>query len=662
MQRDLQKSLSGERIGFVIYYPFQFYFYKNIYQQLSSEAEFIIDLCHNYSTQEQQSLLQAILTLIGTINAPYRVIYPTDYLIHGYLEQFFSTTVLLVSTWEKGCMQHTATTHLKKVRCAYGLGKELTMVRQSGRLYDLTLAHGERDASRFSLLCPTRIVGLPKFDEWFTDSVASLPSNIKASIDNKKPTILYVPTHGDLSSIDALVEPLTKLTSDYNIIAKLHYATAWAETSRVERLRQSGCVVTDDSSDILPLFKSANVVLSDNSSTIFEACLADVPVVVADFWTDDYLLSTHRQGKWYSGGQLSPLTYPDSLEQVIKRDGSVVTLALEGDLSVAIDKALLDPETIKAKRRVLASLFTYTDGQCAARAALAINDCATALVTVPKPILYYALAPQNLMLNEEGKSNRRLSLVNQASEPAVVQCVYKDEVDCSDESTKLNFFSLVTQRYSQKNLQVTVLTGRVHLYESWLKELREKSQLLPQVTISLCTTTEQEGYVLRQCLRSSEATFTLLASAQYEYSGEWITTTVSALERYPDCGAVTLCTQTVSVRAVRDYHNVPKGILGLTMFRSFYAHTFTMRNFFPVWYEMALKHAVLKKDEWLFEKGQATNFVANWYEYGMADAFAFTTIRSFLSTVRYVGTWSTAWRYRYGFLRGLWGRFVHNYF
>lgn len=175
-------------IGFVIYYPFQYYFYKDIYKSLPDEAEFIIDLCHAFDKAEQAELLCDIETLLIKAGVKYRVIYTEDYERKDYLENFFTRYQCLVSTWEKGCMRLSYTQHLKKIRCAYGVGKELTMVRPSGGIYDLVLAHGPRDAKNFSLLAKTEIVGTPKFDDWFSGQVdnISIPEIENKLVNNKK--------------------------------------------------------------------------------------------------------------------------------------------------------------------------------------------------------------------------------------------------------------------------------------------------------------------------------------------------------------------------------------------------------------------------------------------------------------------------------------------
>ena len=50
-------------IGFVIYYPFQFYVYKNVYRHLMDRAEFIIDLGASMPNRQTDDVLPAIEAL-----------------------------------------------------------------------------------------------------------------------------------------------------------------------------------------------------------------------------------------------------------------------------------------------------------------------------------------------------------------------------------------------------------------------------------------------------------------------------------------------------------------------------------------------------------------------------------------------------------------------
>ncbi len=79
------------RIGFVIYYPFQFYVYKNVYQELKQDAEFIIDSCFPFPHEQQNQLIHDIVELLKKHKARYRLLRIEDYRHATYLRHFFQS-------------------------------------------------------------------------------------------------------------------------------------------------------------------------------------------------------------------------------------------------------------------------------------------------------------------------------------------------------------------------------------------------------------------------------------------------------------------------------------------------------------------------------------------------------------------------------------------
>src|SRR3989344_1066485 len=381
------------RIGFVIYYPFQFYVYKNIYKQLEEQSEFILDLTTSLGSDMRAALKSDICALLNVNDVKYRVIEHDDYYNDRYVRVFFAPFQALVSVWERGCMVNRNTAHCKKICATYGVGKELTMVRPSRGLYDLILAYGPRDQALFSYYTESEAVGNPKFDDWFNGSVSE--GDLRTSsdcIDPSKKTLLYAPTHSDLSSIDAFTPQLAALRREYNIIAKVHYYTTREEPLRMQALRRAGIIVLPDSTDLLPLLKTADVVLSDNSSVIFDVILADRPLVVADLWDREFLDLQHKELRQYARGNQGALTFSGSIEQTIKKEGWVVTVSDPSELGEEIKEALRDDDHFKVKRSELrAELFSHEDAFSARRAAQAIKNCIAQTTSRPRPIMYHAI-------------------------------------------------------------------------------------------------------------------------------------------------------------------------------------------------------------------------------------------------------------------------------
>lgn len=397
-------------IAFIIHYPFQWYVYKNTYRELGERAEFIVDMGAFFPVEQPAGLLERVVALLEKNGARYRVLREDDYRDPEYLEFFFSPYKTLVSVWERGSMLLPCNDEKRKVNMTYGSGKELTMVRPSRGIHDVILAYGPRDHALFSYYTRSVIVGNPKFDDWFngdidTESIAT----ITAALVPTKKTVLYLPTHGDLSSIGLLSVSLAKLTPTYNIVVKLHYFTVEEEKEHVSALRQAGVLLVTDDVDLLPLLSVADVVISDNSSAIFDAVLADKPVVVTDFLSDEYLDVSHKMLRELRRTQQGASTYSKSIEQLIKREGRVPTLTSPAHVPEVLAEALTDPEHFRQERKELRSeLYSYTDGKCAQRAAAEILKVTDAPKSHERPILYHAIETYKAHIGVLPRDQQRL--------------------------------------------------------------------------------------------------------------------------------------------------------------------------------------------------------------------------------------------------------------
>ena len=76
--------------------------------------------------------------------------------------------------------------------------------------------------------------------------------------------------------------------------------------------------VFDEKTDILPLLKVSDIVLSDNSGAIFDALLADKPIVLFESGGEIFNEEVYLGSRGISGFS----TYPESLEQKIKQDSA----------------------------------------------------------------------------------------------------------------------------------------------------------------------------------------------------------------------------------------------------------------------------------------------------------------------------------------------------
>jgi CDP-glycerol glycerophosphotransferase (TagB/SpsB family) len=129
----------------------------------------------------------------------------------------------------------------------------------------LILSYGKRDHELFSYYTKSVIIGNPVFDDWFNNSLdVEQIKDIKSRINQRKKTILYLPTHSDLSSIDLFFKELVRLKDSYNIIVKPYYLTLREELEKIKLLEKNNFIVYRDSFGLLLLLKIFDMVISDN--------------------------------------------------------------------------------------------------------------------------------------------------------------------------------------------------------------------------------------------------------------------------------------------------------------------------------------------------------------------------------------------------------------
>ncbi len=151
--------------------------------------------------------------------------------------------------------------------------------------YDAILCAGSYDANYLSVFSKTYQTGNMKY--------ANFKKKNKKIADKK--ILLYLPTYGDSCSIDEIIDELAKLKKDYYIIAKIHHGTNFvkAEKERIKKLKNIVDEFYDSHKDLSELLSVAEVVLTDNSGSIFEAIYTDTPVAI---FCDD--VNKHKLGNF----------------------------------------------------------------------------------------------------------------------------------------------------------------------------------------------------------------------------------------------------------------------------------------------------------------------------------------------------------------------------
>ena len=276
----------------------------------------------------------------------------------------------------------------KKIRIMYGHSKDSYNFGAWSRAYDLGFTYGPYSQKRMSIFTNGIEVGNSRFDDWFNGALGTTRiMNLKKdlALDPSKKTVLYLPTHGDLSSLDTCIKEIVRLSDTYNVMIRPHFLTHYAEQDKLKKIIQSDGVRSkkifwlDDFSDLTELLSVSDLVISDNSGAIFDAVLADKPTVLIDilpasYFEKDMWTRVQRSSFYWT----FPQTYPDSIEQKVKnipelRPGEVVSRA--DMLAAAVTATFARDEHYKKNRAKLRDmLFVHCDGTSGTRAADAIRE------------------------------------------------------------------------------------------------------------------------------------------------------------------------------------------------------------------------------------------------------------------------------------------------
>lgn len=152
----------------------------------------------------------------------------------------------------------------------------LTYIPEENIYYDAILCTGDYEAEYLKAYSNTYVIG----------NLKHINFHKKLNVKNNKPILLYLPTYGNLSSIDNILNTINSLKKDYYIITKFHHGTSFlkAEINRINQLINVCDEFYDHTTQLSELLEKTKVVLTDNSGSIFESIYVQVPVAI---YSDD---------------------------------------------------------------------------------------------------------------------------------------------------------------------------------------------------------------------------------------------------------------------------------------------------------------------------------------------------------------------------------------
>jgi len=185
----------------------------------------------------------------------------------------------------------------KSAQFGHGVGPKMSYYTKSSTLMSVRFVEGKRRLDILNKMYPDGNfvqTGFAKLDPLFNHEIA--PFDLEcAGLDPKKKTILYAPTFYP-SSLECFADNWPREFSDYNLIVKPHFfslskAKYKRQRTKLQKWAKSNNVYVAKMSEhsLLPFMATADLLISEASSALFEFSALDKPIVWCDFlklrWT-----------------------------------------------------------------------------------------------------------------------------------------------------------------------------------------------------------------------------------------------------------------------------------------------------------------------------------------------------------------------------------------
>lgn len=180
----------------------------------------------------------------------------------------------------------------RTVQLGHGVGPKPSYYHKSSTPMTVRFMEGCERLVKIKLLYPDDVfvqVGYPKLDPVISGDEKGVDVS-DLGLDPAKKTVLYAPTFNP-SSLECFPDDWPNLFLDYNILIKPHTFTYTIDAYKKQRSKLSKWsrfnnvfVAGEDELSIVPYMKTADILLSEASSTLFEFAALDKPVIVCNFF------------------------------------------------------------------------------------------------------------------------------------------------------------------------------------------------------------------------------------------------------------------------------------------------------------------------------------------------------------------------------------------
>lgn len=133
------------------------------------------------------------------------------------------------------------------IRFMYATGKAGWNFRPWNQIYDVILCYGPYHQKNLEFCKDTIIIqmGYPRMDRFFNERIDREPLLEDFGCQPEKPTIVWLPTWEELSSVETWGKAVSELSDTYNVIVKLHPLMVDKEPLRVKTLErlEFSCII-----------------------------------------------------------------------------------------------------------------------------------------------------------------------------------------------------------------------------------------------------------------------------------------------------------------------------------------------------------------------------------------------------------------------------------
>ncbi|TAJ16019.1 MAG: hypothetical protein EPO65_13955 [Dehalococcoidia bacterium] len=299
--------------------------------------------------------------------------------------EFFSKYGTLVMPYYGGWAEHVATRQHRKARIFYSSSKDLWVFSLNNIFFDRIFTPGPYFTDVLTKLYGAHGVEALSTGEPKLDSLAGMSAGqarAELGLKGERPVALIVLTWGALSAFDRLKGALVPLCEKFDVVFKMHHMAQVYEPDLFKAFTGTRIQIIGQNIPITTALAAADVVVSDGSGAIFDALLADKPIVVSDTIGESessFFAETPFYGIWQD--RLTGVaTSRSSIEQEVKRNlkiGPVLPLYRESVPNSVVEEALREAiehtERYAEARKEVLERFTAIDGRAAERVAEGIE-------------------------------------------------------------------------------------------------------------------------------------------------------------------------------------------------------------------------------------------------------------------------------------------------